>query len=384
MTIAKTIAKRVLTALNHMIPKGNIILLGSFPPFRDNAFALYQYILHNRKDIISHYQIYWAQENVPQEVVNIYVKSGNYIDKNSPKGIWLFLRARYVISTHGFFTDVYPGRGQLQINLWHGNGYKVIPPRDRVYRGDFSIGTSMLFLPIIAEKFEISPDNVWITGLPRNDNLFHPGGELMKLAKGKTYKRTILWMPTYRKALFNHTGVDGNTDVFGLKTFLENDLYEFDKWLSEKNIILLIKPHPMDELSEAKVESTNNIVFFTNQTVEDLHIDLYSLLAETDALISDYSSVVVDYLLTDKPIGIVCADLEEYKSNRGFVLNPVQDYLPGPIIQSRVELKQFIVSIDEESEIMKQKRLYLKNLFHKYQDDHSSERVCNMIFGEIN
>ena len=376
--------KKIVGFLNRIIPKKNIVLLSSFPPFRDNALALYQYIILNRRDLILKYRFYWAQKEASREKISYYVKEGGFVVPNSIKGIWLFLRAKYVISTHNFFSDVYSGKGQIQVNLWHGNGYKVIPPSERVYRGDFTIVTSSFFQPITAAKLGIEHRNVWVTGLPRNDNLFHPCEELSKITEHRTYKKVILWMPTYRKALFNHDGIDGNTEAFGLKTFLHNDFGEFNELLKRKEYLLLIKPHPMDELCEAKVESTNNIIFFTDKTIEELHINLYCLLAETDALISDYSSVVIDYLLVNKPIGMVCADLEEYRSNRGFVLNPVKDYLPGPIITTREELMNFIIRIDEYDEEWKEKRQQLKDMFHQYQDDRSCERVCNSIFDNTN
>ena len=305
------------------------------------------------------------------------------IKKNSLWGIWNFLRAEIIISTHDYFSNVFPGKGQRQINLWHGNGYKVIPERDRVYRGDYSIGTSDIFVPIIANKFGIKKENIWITGLPRNDALFKQTGELEKITKGRNYKKVLFWMPTYRKARINHAGIDGNINEFGLNVFLNSDFEIFDRLLEERNYLLLIKPHPMEDISSISIHKSENIRFMTNETFEEKNLDLYKLLAEVDVLLSDYSSVVIDFLLCDKPIAMICSDISEYGDNRGFVLNPVNEFFPGPIISSAKEFQDYIEDIDQINEEWKGKRKELKHVFHKYVDANSSVRVCEQIFGKI-
>jgi CDP-glycerol glycerophosphotransferase (TagB/SpsB family) len=223
---------------------------------------------------------------------------------------------------------------------------------------------------------------VWVTGLPRNDEIFHPGNELLKICDRTEYKKVVLWMPTYRNARFRHTGLDGDENEFGLRVFVDKYMNKVNRELADKNILLLIKPHPMDRMSENGFSQLSNVIFFTNDDVDSKDIEMYRLLAETDALISDYSSVIVDYLLTDKPIGIVAGDIEQYGSNRGFVLNPVEDYLPGPILRDIDEFENFLLNIDAISDSWCEKRKYLKELFHKYRDDKSAGRVCDRIFGE--
>ena len=374
--------KKCISLVNEIIPKKRIVLFTSFPAFQDNALALYRYIIAEREDISDGYRLIWSQDEFSVEEAKKRVGNSKVIKKNSLLGYWYFIRAKYVISTHNYFSEIRPGKGQIQVNLWHGNGYKVIPLRDQVYRGDYTIGTGDIFAPIISDKLGIKKENVWITGLPRNDNIFHPGDELTKICDRSSYKKVVLWMPTYRTARFRHTGLDGDESEFGLRIFMDKYMDKVNQELADLNILLLIKPHPMDRMAEKKFKHLNNIIFFTNDDVDGKDIEMYKLLAETDALISDYSSVIVDYLLTDKPIGIVAGDIEQYGSNRGFVLNPVEDYLPGPIIRNIDEFKNFLFNIDTVAESWAERRNSLKGLFHKYQDDNSSQRVCDRIFGK--
>ena len=69
---------------------------------------------------------------------------------------------------------------------------------------------------------------------------------------------------------------------------------------------------------------------------------LYHLLSQTDAMISDYSSVYGDYLLTDKPIGFAFNDLEEYKKSRYIPLSPLEDYMPGMRINTKTKEKKYV------------------------------------------
>ena len=55
-------------------------------------------------------------------------------------------------------------------------------------------------------------------------------------------------------------------------------------------------------------------------------------------LITDYSSVYVDYLLLDRPIVFSCPDLEKYKKDRGFVVEDPSLLMPGTLVRNQKEL----------------------------------------------
>lgn len=372
----KALAKWILTTLNRIVKKKNIILFTSFPTASDNSLTLYNYILRNRKDITARYELIWSGDETdgPEKL------SCKYVKKNSFKGLMTFLRSKYVVSTHSYFSDIRSGNGQVQINLWHGCGYKTIPDTERGYKGDEFFVTSELFRGIFADIFKTDTEHVHITGLPRNDTLFHGNKSMEKLGIPGDKKKYI-WMPTFRKAAKGHLETDGNVNAFGVGTITDGQFEVLNQSLIKTDSLLIIKLHPMDTLSLERIQGYSNIICLTNDMMKENHVELYEVLGETDCLLSDYSSVIVDYTLTDKPIVMVLSDFEEYKNTRGFVFDHVEDYYPGPIIKGFDELVKYLGDCDAVDEQWKARRMEIKNKFHKQHDDRSSERVCNMFWG---
>jgi CDP-glycerol glycerophosphotransferase (TagB/SpsB family) len=72
------------------------------------------------------------------------------------------------------------------------------------------------------------------------------------------------------------------------------------------------------------------------------NVNLYELMAHTDALLSDYSSAAVDYLLLDKPMGFILTDFDEYEKARSWCYDNVKDYMPGHHIYTAEDLREFL------------------------------------------
>lgn len=375
----------LLSILNLIIPKKNIILFNSFPAYSDNSFALYKYILENRKDITDKYQLIWGQDK--NDVIPKYLEEYKVItvDKKSMSGIITFLRAKYIISTHGYFPGVKSGNGQLQINLWHGCGYKDLPARDHIYHGDINIVTSKEYVPIHAKVFDLNEKRIKVTGLPRNDLLFGNYNNLVKFSINKEkYNKIYIWMPTYRKASIGHDGVDGDDDSFTFSNLNKKQLVRLNNVLAKNNSFLIVKLHPMDSKSLNLKSNLSNILCITNDDLSKKNILLYELISETDCLLSDYSSVIVDYLLLDKPIVMVLSDLIDYEKNRGFVFKDVKNYMPGPVISNFDLLVNYFENSYDIDKSWEEKRHKISYNLHKYKDNRSSMRICNMIWGKSN
>lgn len=369
--------KRVLTLINKIIPKSNSVLFNSYPAFSDNAWALYEYIVSSRPDITNNYRIIWAQESAKAPIA---LDKAEYIRKKSLKGILSFFRAKYVISTHTYSADLKSGNGQIQYNLWHGCGYKSMTEADNCYRGDETIVISELYRDIHARVFEMPREHIHVTGLPRNDILFKNNQARSLLGIDRNTK-IYLWMPTYRKATIGHDETDGDPNSFGVASISDEQLKRINEVMVATDAMLIVKPHPMDSLSINRIQGYSNILCVTNEELRSKGIVLYELLSNADALLSDYSSVITDYMLLDRPIAMVLSDQQEYKDSRGFVFDPVEDYFPGPIINDCESLIEYFRSSDTIDQHWKDKRQSLTRLFHKYIDDRSCERVCNLIWG---
>lgn len=375
--------KNILQLTDKIFPKRNIILFNSYPAYSDNSRALYEYILRNRPDITKKYKIIWGQEkgaSIPKELSHYGIET---IDKKSLKGIYTFLSAKYVFSTHGYFPGVKSGNGQVQVNLWHGCGYKSIMDSDRIYRGDINTVTGSIYVPIHEKVFDMKPGTVYPTGLPRNDLMFADRAVMPKLRiNKKKYKKIYIWMPTYRKANEGHKEVDGKVDAFTISTMTHGELDLLNRTLKLLDILLIVKPHPMDAKAFDNVKGYTNIKTIMNGELDNAGVQLYEFMAETDALLSDYSSVVIDYLMLQKPVVMVMSDIYEYENSRGFVFENIKDYLPGPIITNTTGLINYFKSADQVDKKWKEKRSQLSRVFHDNLDGNSCKRVCDMVFGK--
>jgi CDP-glycerol glycerophosphotransferase (TagB/SpsB family) len=102
---------------------------------------------------------------------------------------------------------------------------------------------------------------------------------------------------------------------------------------------------------------------------------LYDLMAYTDCVITDYSSIGYDFLLTDRPLIFNLYDLELYERKRGLSYDPYVDFCPGHIVTNWSEMKQAMQDVLCGRDPYAEQRQRVTRLLHKYRDDHSTERV---------
>ena len=107
------------------------------------------------------------------------------------------------------------------------------------------------------------------------------------------------------------------------------------------------------------------------------------MLGYADALISDYSSVAVDYTLLDRPIAFTLDDYDVYGNSRGFNWPNVRDYLPGEELFAFDDFLRFVNDVATGKDRSHEKRQRLRQAFHSFFDDKSSERVVEALRIEI-
>ena len=196
-----------------------------------------------------------------------------------------------------------------------------------------------------------------ITGSPRNDWLHNieKSKERLRMVLNRSFSKTILYCPTHRKAEGKNMKQESLWcyDDFKKKYLTK----EFSDFLETKDMLFLVKLHPFEEaqLSEAARDGSDRIVYITGNQLDEKKIDLYEVLSGFDLLITDYSSLYIDFLLTGKPIIFMTDDLNEYESTRGFVLNMYEELTPGP-------------KVCHSTDLQKEIELYLSNDLY-YKDD---------------
>ena len=178
----------------------------------------------------------------------------------------------------------------------------------------------------------------------------------MKLIEGYTLDKFLQRIV----AIYNSNGI----------SFLSmEELSRLNRFLQETSSLLIVKIHPMDALQQVNFEKFSNLMIIKPQ---DFQEQLYPLLGASHYLLTDYSSVWVDYSILRRPIGFVMNDIEEYRNSRGLTIDNLDKKLPGTIIDTYQKLTEFISNPPEFDDT----HLGLYNL---HCDNRSSERLASQL-----
>ena len=359
---------KVLSApLNRLLPKkGDRILIYSNLGLRDNAKSLLDYLIsqgYNQRCRITvsceGYKRY--RKNAPENV--------RYV--GGIRALFSFLGSRYMFYSFGKL-PIKPSKKQVVVNLWHGMPLKTVGQLEKGARFDgkcyfnYTIATSPLFAEIMQKCFCCEKDQVLLTGQPRDDVLFEKDTKLKKL---------ILWLPTYRtseKLGSVNSGFESELGLPLIKT--AEELHRLDSVLTALGFKLVIKPHPMQDVSAAP-PNLKSIIFIKERTLEHQNTDVFRLMKSSIALITDYSSVAFDYMLHDRPIGYTLCDLADYDDARGFTVGDPLSLMPGEHITDFEGLEKFIRTIAACKDPHREKRREICGLVNSAQDGHACERI---------
>lgn len=374
--------------LNSLKLKKKYVLFSSIPDFSDNSKTLYEYMSLNYHD-----RLYiWLVDN-PKEYFYENKENTIFVKKCSSFHSGPTLKALYYTSlseeiyyTHGSpLGEKKAKKGQLVINLWHGCGYKKSSKSAKSFIQmnyfDYVLVPGKVFIDTKAEFFGCNKSQVLDIGYPRYD-LFHIENEKTKefvsnLKGGAT--KFILWMPTFRKTGDNFYPEESIVKNFDLPILNSIDeLKELDDFCKKSNIILCIKRHPLQKRYIAEDHTLNNIVFMDSDALNKNKIDMYSLLRYTDGLITDYSSIAIDYLLIDKPIAFTLDDYDNYQNTRGFVFDNPKKYMPGHYIYEISDLEEYIEDVKNNIDLYKKERENIMYDVHNKCDDYC-ERIMHRI-----
>ena len=167
--------------------------------------------------------------------------------------------------------------------------------------------------------------------------------------------KLIIWMPTFRN---RKGGCFKETQHLTQFPLMRNDedWFELDRTCREKGIKIIVKLHQKQKEYPICWDKFSNIKELSVSDMESKGTMLYPLLTVTDALISDYSSVAVDYMIVNKPIAYCLDDYVLYKNARGFVVDDPRDYMIGHHLYKLDDLLGFVSDIAENKDVYAQKR----------------------------
>lgn len=335
--------------------KGKITFY-SYPDASDNSWYVYNFLAKNYKNKL----FIWLCEN-PKEVKRRLEKpiagTGNDLlvkGKRSIAGVCHFCTSDFAFTTTTFYPFFIPGHGPTVVGVWHGMPIKTIG----TYKGsriqsanfDYLVSTSELFTRVMGEAFELDQKAIINSGLPRNDALLSFNSEMrddifckLKIADKS---KLLFWLPTYRISDEKYGLVDSKSSKCFLDDWEDGFLSRLNETASHANTVVIIKLHPADQLNSMEQgDEYTNVRLLTSRDWECLEIDLYHALSVSDALISDVSSVLVDYMVRKKPIAVTVSMLSSY--DRGLIedVAPMLEYFYQ--IESEDELLTFVEGGDE-------------------------------------
>lgn len=340
-----------------------LIILRSFPDYSDNARALADYMSENEYG--QKYKIYFDVSKLKK--VKRWNKKVSFISCESEIGIY-HLNSLKKVYTAGFLMSTHrpilirkrARKGQVIINLWHGCGYKEKSSSQGNGPANFDLALvpGKLFIAPKSHFWNICEENILPLGYPRYDWLKVKDSTaqlLLDSYKKNQQSKVVMWMPTYR-ADKNGVYTDTNTITqFPLIDKVER-WYELDRICAEHNVVLLVKLHPFQKEYNIPFCQFNYIKEIDNLVFDNADIPMYKFIGLTDALISDYSSVAVDYLIVNRPMAFTLDDFEDYRSNRGFVFDDPRVYMPGHHLYSFQDLKDFLTDMDTGKDDYQNKR----------------------------
>lgn len=367
----------------YLIPVKKQILLETKPDFSDNTYLFYQELL--KENYQKKYKIIWLVTNdkIEKQFYRDDVSYFKYDESsiiNKIRFQYLLNSSKYVITSNRYFKR--KTNRQVIVFLNHGMPLKDCSKLKMNYGTmDFTIVNSKFFIEKLSQIINTSKEKFIELNAPRNDDLFSKANDVRKKLNIEG-KRVIVWLPTYRK--MNNIIASSFDMPLGIPIIYdEKELSKLNKYLKERNIIMLLKPHFVEDISKIKINKYNNFKIIYNSTLDEAGIKLYELLGQSDALITDYSSVYFDYLLTKKPIGLTIDDLKEYSEEFGITYD-YNKYIKGHYIKNKDDLYQFIDNLYNNNDPYKKERYSSMKRFNSDLDGNYSKKVLEYMKDRYN
>jgi CDP-glycerol glycerophosphotransferase (TagB/SpsB family) len=367
----------VVTTLDYLTPKSSTLLV--FGGDDGTKFA------GNPRDLFEHasrtegWNPYWFSTSGEVLAAVEAAHPGRAVHAAGPRALLLGVRARAVLVSHSRRDVGLLGYSRLRryVQLTHGVGPKTmgyakrdvdLPALDReTSTYSHVVCSSDLEATFWERGYHVPLSDIWPTGVPRNDLLLEPADPGLAQRHPVLRGRIVLYAPTFRDwaVLEDYLPIPG-MDPAALVALLERH-----------DATLLIRPHyyeasaaraTIDRVGSPRVQPADDTLFG----------DTNELLKHVDVLITDYSSIYMDFLLLDRPVIFNPVDLAEYEGQRGFFFR-YGDHTPGP---KTVTEGDFLAALDAELtglDPYREDRARTRALFHKHPSGGARDRIMQRL-----
>ncbi|MEU5805554.1 bifunctional glycosyltransferase family 2 protein/CDP-glycerol:glycerophosphate glycerophosphotransferase [Streptomyces sp. NPDC047718] len=306
---------------------------------------------------------------------------------------WQYLRAlaqaEFWIDNQGFPLALTKRPGTTYIQTWHGSALKRMgfhEPRTKaqgraaqdrfqaaVNRFDHFLVRSEHDVRTLARGFRLRDEVLLRTGYPRNDALVEAhraeaqSGERVRGPLAAELgidpaKRVLLYAPTFR------ANADGAVEGFEFPF----DVEEFADRLGDR-FTLLVRTHYLNSVS-LPPSVAGRVVDVSG------HHDITPLLALADGLITDYSSVMFDYSVLDRPMLFFAYDYDSYAGDIRGTYFDLKEKAPGPVVATADELFQAIAAFDEADAKYAEARQRFLTEFGEYDRGDAARQIVEKFF----
>lgn len=393
--LGSTLLPLILRFLSYVIPKrNNLIIFGSHigKRFGDNSGALFQYVSKHHPD---EFEYIWLTDS-PEVVqfVRQRLRSKAFL-KRSLYGIWLSLRAICIVTSYGT-SDVLiykPPHNRLkEIHLSHGVAFRKVllekeggGMRDRLLIREYA--KNITFLAVTSEwnaqyqkiNIPVADSQIAVTGFPRND-IFYTNFQSKVQQVIQAYglgQYNILYAPHWRKW--------GELQFFHFPDFHLNTIVDF---LRAHNMCVIIRPHVINARRQQNkgqfLQDLQHCKDVIKTITTDDYPDVQPLLCAADCLVTDYSSILFDYLLLDRPMVFLTHDIKEFIERTGGFHVDYEHFTPGPKPKTQAEFLGYLDAFLQKKDKYKERRAQARNLMHTHQDGYSCARVYKLMEDVLN
>lgn len=355
----------------------------------DSPYAMFLYLATNDK--YKHFQHVWIlnkenqglEECIPEELK----EKVNFVYRNTLGYVDALLEAKYLISNSTFESFFVKRPGQIYINTWHGTPLKFmgfdIPGKvsnsQNVLRNflmtDYILSPNNHTSNIFKESYKLNniyPGEILEGGYPRIDLTLNTEKEkiIKKICGLGTIINpelpTILFSPTWKGSAVNNAQDD-------IEQIINETLKLVEEFSNQYNVLL--KVHPF---AYKNVKDDERIADYL---ISD-YMDANEVLSFVDILVTDYSSIFFDFLVTGKPIIFYSWDKDLYNFERGMYLQ--EEELPGPTAENLYELIKLIKKSEAISAAYETKYKNLAKKMVPYDDGKVTAKYIDYIFENKN
>lgn len=354
------------------LPPGQAVVFETEGDFADNGRALFEYLLEEGKNRC--WRLIWLVQN-PERYEQWQYPHVLFLKKGSLRARYQISRARFFFFTHPWWMKTW-GKGRTVINLWHGIPLKRGDGTDRHALFDFLVASSPDTLELFQKFIGVQQDQFLPLGQPRLDLLLRQrplDGLLKGYIRGNNYEKLIVCMPTFRQTSRWTDGTFSNVYSINPVKNLEQ-LEELNTYLQTHGMLMVVKIHHLQKLDFLERTSLSHIFYLMDEDFLSENLQLYELLGQADALLTDYSSVYFDFLTLDRPIGFFVGDMEQY--TRGFLVDNPTEWMPGEKIVTIEELYSFLGDLYKGKDQYAEQRRTLCDRVDIYQDNHNCQRIA--------